>query len=406
MIKKQTNNDQPPAAVTFPTGNASSLREDAGNPLHIRAETTCNTSCVHAETTCKQLQNREPHGYLNNSGSSDKLHSVCSRLCSWAFRAACPSSYYELVAHAVRVQHLGQVDELQELGSKIDVQPHKVLNRAVRPAFDPATKSTAQLLQERHDNTSIRRAIRCFFILELKKSCCRFHVSVNARATNRGTTTHDHTHHKCEIHGRTPQPSTYVSISMNGCSPQAPEGRAQSEAPNTSTEKQVQRTCRNKVPTCRGRRCMATGVGKMNQSRSVPKTNVASFFCTPLRINTRTSLAPHFTFRCTVRLWKETSGPSRHTPDPSTNCVARGKLSIKNGKHTKRGPGATHESSQMVSLRCMVFFSSGLLIQHELSSRSWLTIELSFGHNQQIGKSAQLKATQKVAAENGAAHKE
>ena len=86
---------------------------------------------------------------------------------------------------------------------------------------------------------------------------------------------------------------------------------------------------------------------------------------------------PHFTFRCTVRFWHETCGPSRHPSDPSTNCVARGRRSIKNGKHTKRGHSATRKSSQMVSMCCMVFFSSGILIQHELSSRSSLTIELS-----------------------------
>eukprot|EP00450_Noctiluca_scintillans_P021332 CAMPEP_0194525288 /NCGR_PEP_ID=MMETSP0253-20130528/60712_1 /TAXON_ID=2966 /ORGANISM="Noctiluca scintillans" /LENGTH=62 /DNA_ID=CAMNT_0039369999 /DNA_START=29 /DNA_END=214 /DNA_ORIENTATION=+ len=60
---------------------------------------------------------------------------------------SCPSDSFELVAHAVRGQHLGQVDELQELGAQL--ARHKVLIRAVRPAFGPATKSMAQLLQER-----------------------------------------------------------------------------------------------------------------------------------------------------------------------------------------------------------------------------------------------------------------
>jgi len=83
----------------------------------------------------------------------DFVRGRCERLLRLGIAMSYPSAYFEPLAHSVRVQHLGQVDELQALGAK--VARHKVLIRAVRPALHPAAKSMVQLFsiparQHRH----------------------------------------------------------------------------------------------------------------------------------------------------------------------------------------------------------------------------------------------------------------
>ena len=125
-------------------------------------------------------------------------------------------------------------------------KPKKILIRAVCPALQwRRACSKVELLQERRDNFNNRCVSDTSLHPRAENNCCGFHVYVNALATNRGTTRHNHTT-RVKSAGEQPQLSTYVSTSMNGCSPRAPEGRAQIEVLNTSSE----HAQKNKVPTC------------------------------------------------------------------------------------------------------------------------------------------------------------